>query len=115
MVNDAIRIIMEPVTSSNLDAAGYDPQRKILAVQFKSGMIYHYAGVEPDLAFELYAAESKGRFYSAHIRGKFSAQRMTGPCAQCGDEGWIGDRCSACGAADYQAVPYVPKDKEQTS
>ena len=103
------RIPLEPIASSSLSAIGYNPAKQILAVQFKNGTIFHYAGISLDLAGELGLADSKGSFYAKNIRGKFQAERMTGVCSQCGDEGWIGEECGDCGCSDYQAVPYKPK------
>lgn len=103
-----IRIPLEAVESSNLGAVGYDPQRRILAVQFaKTATIFHYASVSQELVAELMTAESKGKVYASKIRGKFSGMRMTGPCRNCGLEGWVGDDCEDCGTAQHEAVPYV--------
>jgi len=92
----AIRIPLELVDSSNLAARGYDLERSILAVQFKtSGIIFHYAGVPADLARTFFEADSSG---------KFSGERMTGPCGKCGSEGWIGELCGDCGTALHVGV-----------
>jgi hypothetical protein len=100
-----IRIPREAVDSSSIAALGYDVKRQIVAVEFKSGAIFHYAGVDQDAMLAFYTAPSKGKHYAAHIRGKFTGQKMTGPCPKCGDaEGWIGDRCEDCGCAEYQDV-----------
>jgi hypothetical protein len=101
MSDDIIRIPLETIASSNLAAMGYDPERQRLAVQFKNGSIFYYADIDPGLALEMYAAESRGRFYSERIKGKYTGRRVTGPCPKCGDEGWIGDRCEDCGTATY--------------
>jgi len=95
------RIPAFPVSSSNIHAIGFDDEKKILAVEFKSGGIYHYAGVEPDLALDLVNAESVGRFYSQNIKGKFQGQKMTGPCENCGVNGRIGETCLDCGTAKH--------------
>jgi hypothetical protein len=100
-----IKVPLEPVVSSNLEAIGYDPQRQILAVQFKSGTLYHYGSVSLELVTDLYAAESKGRFYTSHIKGKFPGQLMTGECPKCGDTGFDGDQCLDCGCGRYFVQP----------
>lgn len=110
----ALHVPLEPVVSTNLSAIGYDPKRRILAVQFaSSGDIMHYAGVPPKLAGDFKRAESFGKFYAQHVRGKFQADKMTGPCLDCGDRGWIGERCKECGRAPYEKEPYVPKRGKQ--
>ncbi len=92
----------EAVASSTIGRLGFDSERRILAVEFKSGEVFHYADVPVGLAAELYVAESKGRFYAERIRGKFSGQKMTGRCAKCGDgPGRIGLTCDTCGTANY--------------
>ena len=101
MANDAIRIPVEPVTSSNIAGIGYDGKRRILAVQFLNGAIFHYANVDAIVADDLLTAESVGRFYSLNVRGKFTGDKMTGPCPACQAQGWIEDPC-ACGAGVHQ-------------
>lgn len=109
MTHVPIRIPLEPLVSSNISAGGYDPDKKILAIEFKSGDIFHYAGVELEVATAFYCAESKGTYYGKNIRGKFTGEKMTGPCGACGAVGWIGDRCDECGCDTFQATPYKPK------
>jgi len=98
-------IPQEPVESSNIAARGYDLERRVLAVTFKSGDIWHYASVPPAKAEEFFAAPSAGRFYKAEIQGKFPAEKMTGPCPKCGDKGRIGETCTDCGTAAYEPTP----------
>lgn len=112
MAGEPYRIPLEELVSSNLAAGGYDASRRILAIKFKSGIVFHYAGVGQTLATEFYLAESKGKFYATKIRGKFEAERMTGQCPKCGDlHGYIGDVCDDCGTERYAAVPYERKPK----
>lgn len=102
----ADKIALEVVPSKNLAAIGYNPQKRILAVQFATtGIIFHYADIPQQLMAEFAGAESFGRFYGERIRGKFQGERMTGPCANCGAEGWIGDDCDDCGTAKHAAAP----------
>jgi hypothetical protein len=49
-------------------AVGYDAETKVLEVEFKSGGIYQYAGVQPEMYADLLAAESVGRFVSQVVR-----------------------------------------------
>lgn len=105
----AFKVPLEPIESSNLAAIGYDEQRSILAVQFKHGPIFHYAGVPSDVAALFAVSASKGRFYAQTIRGKFSGQLMTGECEKCGILGYVGETCSDCGCGVHVAKPYTPK------
>jgi hypothetical protein len=59
---------MQSVKSTNVDSVGYDPETKTLQVQFKSGGIYQYAGVQPEMYADLLEAESIGRFVSQVVR-----------------------------------------------
>lgn len=95
------RVPLSPVTSSNLAALGYDDDKHILAIEFQSGGIYHYAGVSADTALDLLHAESIGRFYQQHIKGKYQGQKMTGACPACGWTGYVGATCSDCGTAQH--------------
>ena len=59
---------MQPVKSSNVKAVGYDEENKTLQVEYKSGGIYQYPGVPPEIYADLLAAESVGRFVSQVVR-----------------------------------------------
>lgn len=110
----ALKIPREPVTSSTLASVGYDVDRQILAVEFHSGHIYHYAPVSPDVARDFVTAESLGGYFGRQIRGHLPGEKMTGACTKCGDApGWIGDVCEDCGTATYQPEP--PKTKKEQS
>ena len=65
-----VPIAMTPVTSSQVEAVGYDASRKTLAVTFTRGIgsIYHYTDVDPKLAADFIGAESIGRFFGQHIK-----------------------------------------------
>lgn len=97
MLGPADGIEREAIDSSNLVSIGYSADRQVCAVEFKSRLILHYSGVPLETAAEFYAAPSKGRFYSQRIRGKFTAQSMTGPCNVCQAIGIIGEPCLECG------------------
>ncbi len=99
---ESIRIPLEAITSSNLAAVGYDPDRRRAAVQFKNGKIIYYAGISPDVMMAWYGAPSRGKYYAVNIRGKYAGELMTGDCPKCGDgPGFAGDRCESCGCAEY--------------
>ena len=90
-----------PVVSSNLQAIGYEPSASILGVQFSSGHIFHYANVPPKLWEGLLESPSKGQFYAREIKGRFTADKVTGVCPKCGDVGMKGERCTDCGTDKY--------------
>jgi hypothetical protein len=72
-----VRVIRWPVSSSVLKSIGYDPERRILDVEFRDGDVYRY----PDLAADIYeafmAAPSKGRFFNQYIRYGYEYEQLT--------------------------------------
>jgi len=71
-------LTMQPVSHSPaVAAAGYDPQRRTLAVQFRASKnIYTYSGVPPGLANRFLADKRKGRFFHRHIRRRYKTTRV---------------------------------------
>ena len=68
-------MLRESVASSNIESIGYNVVNQELEVEFKSGGIYNYHGVPQDVWADLMAAESKGRFLAANIKGKFGTDK----------------------------------------
>lgn len=64
------------VSSSALSSVGYDEGSSTLELEFKSGSVYDYHGVPPDVYRELMEADSKGRFVSSNIKGRYAASRV---------------------------------------
>ena len=101
-----IRIPLEPVESTNLSGIGYDAEKKILSVRFRSGAIYNYANVDLDTATDFYAAPSRGSYFARNIKGKYPGMKATGTCPRCGAQhGFLGDTCADCGCDTYQDTP----------
>lgn len=68
-------IPMQSVNSSQIMAVGYDASAETLAIQFWAkgktpGSVYHYTPVPLGMYQGLVAAESVGKFFGQHIRGK---------------------------------------------
>lgn len=97
------------IDSSNIKSAGYSAERKVLAIEFGSGLVLHYDNVPPELFEAFGQAPSRGRFYSKEIRGKFPARTMTGLCPKCAMPGYIGERCDDCGCATVRAIDRTHK------
>jgi hypothetical protein len=64
------------VASTAISSVGYDEGSSTLELEFKSGSIYDYHGVPPDVYRDLMEADSKGRFVSREIRGRYPATRL---------------------------------------
>lgn len=61
------------VTSTVIDALGYS---RVLEIRFESGRIYQYYDVPQEIYEGMLAAESKGRYFNAHIRDKYPYQEI---------------------------------------
>lgn len=67
------KIERQPVTSSNLKSVGYDPETRILEIEFQRGQVYHYQGVPQEVYDGLMAAESPGRYFASEIRPTYDS------------------------------------------
>lgn len=70
-----MNIELTPVNSRQIAAVGHDAPTETLAIQFhgkgdKPGSIYHYSPVPAGMYQGLISAESVGKFFGAHIKGK---------------------------------------------
>lgn len=65
-----------PVVSSVLAAAAYDEDKRQLYLRFHSGRVYRYFAFPRYQYDELLAAESHGKYFGAHIRGKFRDEEV---------------------------------------
>lgn len=61
-------MMRERVTSSVMATIGYDPDARVMEVEFLSGAVYRYAPVSGILYARLRTASSHGQFFDAHIR-----------------------------------------------
>ena len=59
---------MQPVTSSNVAAVGYDADTLTLAVEFLNGSTYHYSNVSEATFNDLLNAESVGKYLNMMIK-----------------------------------------------
>ncbi|MEA3213539.1 MAG: hypothetical protein QOE70_6596 [Chthoniobacter sp.] len=67
------------VESTSIASIGFDARFRILEIEFRSGAIYRYDAVPPEIWEGLQRAASKGRYFSQHIRGQFAFQRRLDP------------------------------------
>ncbi len=66
--------------SSALAGYHYLSQLRILIVDLRSGARYAYADVPARVVQELARADSAGRYYTAHIRDRFTTARVPKAC-----------------------------------
>lgn len=64
---------MKEVKSSNIHAIGWEAGA--LTVHFKNGTSYRYEGVPAEEHAKLMAAESVGRHFNEHIKGKYNHKK----------------------------------------
>lgn len=61
----------KPVTSTAVDALGYDSECNVLGVLFKNKTVYFYTGVPFSVYADFVTAESKGGFHAAAVRNRY--------------------------------------------
>jgi hypothetical protein len=66
----------DPVVSSNIVSAGYEPSSETLEIEFASGGVYQYYNVSPSIYEAFLAAPSKGRFLISQIKDRFPYARV---------------------------------------
>ncbi len=76
LAEEPAQIARKAVESSNLASIGYHAARRILEVEFHSGSIYRYLEVPKEVFAEIMSAESKGRYFTAHIRNGYRFERV---------------------------------------
>ena len=71
------------VESTNIASIGFDEEQQILEIGFigrkgNSGAVYQDTNVPYNVWISFLRAPSKGGFFAAEIRGKFSATKVSG-------------------------------------
>ena len=64
------------VESSQIKSAGHNPETRTMEVEFKSGAVYLYNDVSAETFLIFMAAESKGRHFRDHIKGKYETRKL---------------------------------------
>jgi hypothetical protein len=71
-----VSIRREAVDSASIASIGFHADQRILEIEFRSGALYRYFAVPPSIFEGLQKAESKGRYFSKSIRGRFEFRRL---------------------------------------
>lgn len=74
--NTMIQIEKKPVTSSNIEAIGYDEETQTLRVWFKNGGAYDYDKVPKEEFEALQNASSVGSYFASNIKGKYAYKKV---------------------------------------
>ncbi len=69
------------IESSVLASVLYRTQQRILEVEFRSGEFYRYFDVPQKTCDALLNAESKGAYFNANIRNRYSSSHLQHICA----------------------------------
>ena len=68
-----------PLESSVFTSVAYIRSKRILELEFRSGAVYRYFDFSPQQFNEFLAAESKGGYFSRHIRDRFRCEQVRRP------------------------------------
>ena len=75
VVKDCLRgvsdVDMRPVSSSAIEAVGYDPSTRRMRIRFAGRNEYDFCGVPETVYQGLMSASSKGTYYNDHIRDRY--------------------------------------------
>jgi hypothetical protein len=67
------------VESSSIASIGFRADLQVLEIEFQSGALYRYFGVPALVGEGFQTAESKGRYFSQRIRGRYPFRRLINP------------------------------------
>jgi len=76
VVGGEVTVNRTPVRSSNIRSVGYDPETRILEVEFHTGGIYQYSGVPETIFQGLMRAVSKGSYFHDHIKDRYPCRQV---------------------------------------
>ncbi|PKL64909.1 MAG: KTSC domain-containing protein [Methanomicrobiales archaeon HGW-Methanomicrobiales-3] len=65
-----------PVTSRILRSVGYDEEKKIMEIEFTSGLVYQFLVVPPKTYADLMHSPEIGKYFSEKIRPKFQTKQV---------------------------------------
>ena len=67
----------QPVQSSALQSVGYDPEKKILELEFRdSGGVWQYFKLPPGVYNKFIHAESLGNYFVTKIKGQYKEMKV---------------------------------------
>jgi hypothetical protein len=66
----------QPCSSSTIAAIGYDAESRILEIEFRTGVVYNYLEVPPEIHAALIEAESCGRYLNANVKPHYQYVRV---------------------------------------
>lgn len=73
---EASKIVLSAIDSSNIDSFGYSETINLLAVQFKTGDLYLYAGVPKQIYQGMVTADSKGSYLNKVVKPHYLCAKV---------------------------------------
>jgi hypothetical protein len=67
---------MVKVNSSTISEIGYDAQRSVMIVKFKTGAVYEYLEVPQSIYDFVINADSVGKALNAEVKGVYEYQQL---------------------------------------
>ncbi len=64
------------VKSRILRSVGYDDSKKILEIEFQTGLVYQYSGVPPKVYADLMRSDEIGKYFSEKVRPRFQTKQV---------------------------------------
>jgi len=62
--------------SSHIDKCMYDFTSNVLKIRFKSGALYEYLNVEPNVYDSFVKAESQGKYFNENIKNSYTSNQL---------------------------------------
>lgn len=69
-------IVRKDVVSSNIMSHGYDPATNTMAIEFRSGDVWHYHDVPQEKSGALDKADSIGSYFHKEIKSKHKGTQI---------------------------------------
>lgn len=67
---------MQPVSSSNVESIGYDPEDQVVYVRFLNQSVYIYKGVPENVFEDLKNADSVGSYLHRNYKNVYPYERI---------------------------------------
>jgi hypothetical protein len=64
------------VKSRILRSVGYDEIKKILEIEFSTGLVYQYSGVPPKVYKDFMHSDEMGKYFSEKVRPLFRTKQV---------------------------------------
>ena len=67
---------LTPIESSMFSAHHYDPNSRVMTVQFKNGAVHQYSDVPADKHTAFTGNASPGRYFNERIKNNFASRKI---------------------------------------